>query len=232
MEAAACYGIRLGNGAGGVTPAQQPNAAAFEQKLDRLLEEASQPPVDSVTAARFAAYCALLLRWNARTNLTAIRDEDGILRRHFVESIAAARALALETGTLLDFGSGAGFPGIPIALCQPKLIVTLAESQGKKAAFLREAVRTLGIPAQVHSARAEALTQRFDCVTLRAVDNMELAVHAASALVAPGGWLALLTTGSTQPALQSAAGLGFIWSEPKSLPGGEDRILFLGQLAD
>ena len=134
-------------------------------------------------------YLGLLLRWNARVNLTAVRDAEGILSRHFVESIACARALPDGIVTLLDFGSGAGFPGIPIALCRPEMTVTLAESQGKKAAFLQEAVRVLGGSAVVQSRRAELLTHPFDCVTLRAVDRMEAAVSAASRLVGPEGWL-------------------------------------------
>ena len=88
------------------------------------------------------------------------------LSRHFVESIACARALPEGISTLLDFGSGGGFPGIPIALCRPEIAVTLAESQGKKAAFLQEAVRVLGSQAKVHAGRAELLTTQFDCVTL------------------------------------------------------------------
>ena len=145
-------------------------------------------------ADRFEDYVSLFVRWGARVNLTSIRDEEGILSRHFVESIACARALPAGISTLLDFGSGGGFPGIPIALCRPEIAVTLAESQGKKAAFLQEAVRVLGLSAKVHAQRAELLTEAFDCVTLRAVDRMGEAVGAASVLVAPGGWLVLMTT--------------------------------------
>ena len=79
--------------------------------------------------------------------------------------------------------------GIPIALCRPEIAVTLAESQGKKAAFLQEAVRQLGLAAKVHAQRAELLETCFDCVTLRAVDRMEEAVQSAASLVAEaGGW--------------------------------------------
>jgi len=180
-------------------------------------------------ANRFATYLSLILRWNARVNLTAIRDEEGILRRHFVESIVCARSLPVGIATLLDFGSGAGFPGIPIALCRPEIAVTLAESQGKKAAFLCEVVRTLAISARVHSARAEVLRTVFDCVALRAVDKMDRAVKAAAQLVRAGGWLALMTTNADLAALQAAAGAEFCWQEPLPQPGGEDRVLALGR---
>jgi 16S rRNA (guanine527-N7)-methyltransferase len=131
--------------------------------------------------------------------------------------------------TLLDFGSGAGLPGIPIALCRPEIAVTLAESQGKKAAFLQEAVRVLGIEAKVHAGRAEALRAVFDCVVLRAVDKMPKAVAAAVPLVAPAGWLALMTTGADIAQLQKAAGTEISWGEPVKLPFGNDRVLALGR---
>jgi 16S rRNA (guanine527-N7)-methyltransferase len=161
---------------------------------------------------QLSAYLDLLLKWNARTNLTAIRDPEEIVRRHFGESLFAARHLYpadpdlpnLESDTpepgaitLLDFGSGAGLPGLPIALLRPDIRATLAESQNKKATFLREAVRTLNLPSvEVWAARAETLpaNRQFRIVTLRAVDNMEAALPAAKVRIAPGGQLALLTT--------------------------------------
>jgi 16S rRNA (guanine527-N7)-methyltransferase len=198
-------------------------------RLNALLAEAGLAPVDAILAGHFEDYLSLILRWNARVNLTSIRDEKGILTRHFVESIFCARALSAGISTLLDFGSGAGFPGIPIALCRPEIAVTLAESQGKKAAFLCEAVRVLGVAAKVHSGRAEALSTQFDCITLRAVERMELAVRAAARLVRPGGWLALMTTGKELDALKNAAGAEFAWAEPLSLPGGGERVVALGE---
>ena len=181
------------------------------------------------TLCRFGDYLQLLLRWNERVNLTAIRDEAGILSRHFLESIVCARALSAGIGTLLDFGSGAGFPGLPISLCRPEIQVTLAESQGKKAAFLREAVRVLGVSAKVHAGRAEMIGTQFDCVSLRAVDKMHLAVAAASKLVIPGGWLAPMTSVGDVETLQAIVGSEFTWSAVLPLPGGEERILALGQ---
>ncbi len=197
-------------------------------RLNEVLAEHGFDALETIVAECFASYLTLLRHWNARMNLSAIRDEDGILRRHFVESIACARALSSEIKTVLDYGAGAGFPGIPIALCRPEIAVTLAESQNKKAAFLSEAIRVLGIDAKVHSGRAETLDTVFDCVTLRAVDKMEAAVQAAARLVRPGGWLVLMTTGKELAVLKAVAGEEFAWLDDVPLPGGQDRILAMG----
>lgn len=199
------------------------------ERLNVLLASAGLEPLETAQSVSFENYLSLLLRWNTRVNLTAIRDEVGILSRHFVESIACARSLPSEIATLLDFGSGAGFPGIPIALCRPEIAVTLAESQGKKAAFLQEAIRLLEIGANVYSGRAETLKTQFDCVALRAVDRMQQATMAASRLVRPGGWLAPMTTRAELAALQGAAGIEYSWESTIALPGGEDRLVAIGK---
>jgi 16S rRNA (guanine527-N7)-methyltransferase len=196
--------------------------------INEGLSAAGLPQLDPAQSAKFAGYLSLIMRWNARTNLTAVREESAIIDRHFVECIACAQALPQEITTLLDFGSGAGFPGIPIAICRPEITVTLAESQGKKAAFLREAVMALGLEANVHTGRAEEINVEFDCVTLRAVDRMEAAIGAASKLVRRGGWLAPMTTDQELPNVKVAAGDRFEWREPLRLPGGESRIFALG----
>lgn len=201
----------------------------IEARLNRLLVTAGMGELQSYESKAFESYTSLILRWNARVNLTAVRDKDGILARHFVESIACARALPARISTLLDFGSGAGFPGIPIAICRPEIAVTLAESQGKKSAFLQETVRALGLPIVVYCGRAETLRQTFDCVTLRAVDKMAIAVQGASRLVRPSGWLALMTTGATLPELRAAAGPELSWRDPVTVPGSDNRILVLGE---
>jgi 16S rRNA (guanine527-N7)-methyltransferase len=153
--------------------------------------------------SQLSAYLDLLLKWNSRTNLTAIRDPEEMVRRHFGESLFTGSHLSdrLAAGSsLLDFGSGAGFPGLPIQLLLPGLKVTLAESQGKKSSFLREAVRTLALTTEVWPGRVEAMPQisglsrQFDAVTIRAVDNMEAAIPEARRHVVPGGWLVILTT--------------------------------------
>ena len=203
------------------------SATSTGLRLNTLLEEAGLEPLDRETASRFEVYLSLFIRWNACINLSSIRDEEGILALHFIESIAVARALPGGVATLLDFGSGAGLPGIPIAICRPEIAVTLAESQGKKSAFLQEAIRELGIPAKVHAGRAETLRTEFDCVVLRAVDKMPKAVATAGKLVAPGGWLALMTTGAELDKLKAAAGQEFSWPQLIPLPQSNDRLLAL-----
>jgi 16S rRNA (guanine527-N7)-methyltransferase len=199
------------------------------ERLNDMLARVGLVPLDAVQVRRFEDYISLFVRWNTRINLSSIRDEEGILARHFVESIACARALPAGISTLLDFGSGGGFPGIPIALCRPEVSVILAESQGKKAAFLQEAVRVLGISASVHAQRAELIGARFDCVTLRAVERMAEAVGMAARLVGPEGWLALMTTHLGLAGLQAAAGAEFSWDVVVPLPGGDERVLALGE---
>ena len=169
---------------------------------------------------KLSIYLDLLLRWNARTNLTAIREPEEIVRRHFGESLLLAGLVPLAAGRVLDLGSGAGFPGIPMQLLRPDLLVTLAESQGKKASFLREAVRSLGLPTVVHGGRAEELLEstHFELVALRAVDGMSGAIRLASRL-APR--LLLLTTRS-DGALGSVDVL-----RQELIPGSDGRIAAL-----
>ena len=132
-----------------------------------LLQQAEMAPLEPAQIKQFDIYLSLFVRWNSRINLSSVRDPGEILARHFVESITCARLLPATISTLLDFGSGGGLPGIPIVLCRPEIAVTLAESQGKKAAFLQEAVRVLEIPAKVFAGRGENLPE----VRLRGVEG-------------------------------------------------------------
>lgn len=240
----------------------------------------SAAPAEATAAAdwphinqQLREYLSLLMKWNARINLTAIHTPEEIVRRHFGESLFAGlhligrdfspdinstkseRALAPEislsvpaesgtrqsmpqalkpqadeptfvTGvksrpiparplapevaapeasTLLDFGSGAGFPGLPIQILHPGLRVTLAEARHKKASFLREVIRALGLHAGVWGERVEAMpaSRLFDIVTLRAVDEMGQAVAAASHR-ASGKLVILGTTASSYPVLRAS----------------------------
>ncbi len=199
-----------------------------KNRLQALVTAAGQTPLNEETASRFIDYISLFVRWNNHLNLSSLRDEEAILSRHIIESLIVSNVLPNGIRSLLDFGSGAGLPGIPIALCRPEIAVTLAESQGKKAAFLQEAVRVLGIEAKVHAGRAEALDAVFDCVILRAVDKMPKAVAIAAPLVAPAGWLALMTTTGELEGLKRAAGTKFSWPIVQQLPGSSQRIVAFG----
>ncbi len=205
------------------------SAGEIGARLSALLREVDLPPLTEAQIAQFESYYTLLVRWNARINLTAIRDREGILSRHFVESIACACSLPAEIASLLDFGSGGGFPGVPIAICRPDIRVTLAESQVRKAAFLQEVVRSLGMNVRVHAGRAETLPGGFDCVTLRAVDQMEVAVTAASRLVRPGGWLGVMTTRAKLPDVVYVAGDDVCWATEIRLPSRGEQIIAFGQ---
>jgi 16S rRNA (guanine527-N7)-methyltransferase len=177
------------------------------------------PNPAAVVVSQLSVYLELLLKWNARTNLTAIRDPEEIVLRHFGESLFAGQHLAPETNTLLDFGSGAGFPGLPIAILRPEIAVTLAESQNKKATFLREVVRTLGLPVQVWAGRVEMMpeAEQFHTVTLRAVDNMAAALSAAAPRADKE--LLLLVGDPPQPPP------GFILHVPIPIPASKTSIL-------
>jgi 16S rRNA (guanine527-N7)-methyltransferase len=206
-------------------------AALEGSELARLLTPYLDPQggkgaqVSTELLGKLGEYLDLLLRWNARTNLTAIREPEQIVQRHFGESLFAGDVLKsrLPTGaTLLDFGSGAGFPGIPVQLLLPEIAVCLAESQGKKASFLREAVRTLGLKTEVWAGRVEDMPEmrRFDCVALRAVDHMNLAVSSAWERIASDGWMAIL--GTDEPVMGFDAPVEVI-----AIPGGHSRFLQL-----
>ena len=177
------------------------------------------PEAPASLLSQLSLYLDLLIKWNARTNLTAIRDPEEIVRRHFGESLFAAHHLSPKTATLLDFGSGAGFPGLPIALYRPEIAVTLAESQNKKATFLREAIRTLHLPTEVWPNRVETMppTRQFDTVTLRAVDNMAAALSAA----APRATHELLLLAGTPPELPA----NFTLHPPIPIPNTQTSLL-------
>jgi 16S rRNA (guanine527-N7)-methyltransferase len=185
--------------------------------------------------AQFSIYFDLLLRWNARTSLTAIRVPEEIVTRHFGESLFAARQIfpagystrALTT-SLADVGSGAGFPGLPIKLWGPHLQVTLIESQQKKATFLREVVRALQLTGvEVRSSRAELVTETFDVVTLRAVERFDEVVGVAGGLVRPGGRLGLLI-GEDQVIKAREVLPGLKWEKPVPIPASKRRVVLVG----
>jgi 16S rRNA (guanine527-N7)-methyltransferase len=177
-------------------------------------------------------YLDLLLRWNARINLTAVRGPEQIVTRHFGESLFGARLLLQNAGTtqaaitLADVGSGAGFPGIPLKLWTPQIQLTLIESQNKKATFLREVIRTLKLEsAHVFCGRAEQWGKTADLVTLRAVEKFERVLPVAAGLVATGGRLCLFLGEKHLPKAREILGDTFVWSEPEPIPQSDGRVV-------
>lgn len=177
-------------------------------------------------------YLDLLLKWNAKVNLTAIRSEEEVVTRHFGESFFAARELAKaapEAASAADVGSGAGFPGLPIKLWLPEIDLTLIESNQKKAAFLREASRTLELDhTEVKAVRAEQLSSKYEIVTLRAVEQFERVLPVAFGLLAANAVLGLLI-GSSQASVAKRLLPSLEWNEPIPIPNSDHRIIFIGR---
>ena len=167
-------------------------------KLDLFLPDAL---ADGLTA-----YLDLLLRWNRKINLTGFDDPDEAVDRLLIEPVLAARHVSGTHGRLLDIGSGGGSPAIPLYLALPDWDLTMVESKARKAAFLREAIRTLELKrALVETARFEELLARnghggtYSAVSLRAVRVERSTLDVLAEFLAPDG-LVLLFRGSTGPA--------------------------------
>jgi 16S rRNA (guanine527-N7)-methyltransferase len=197
-------------------------------EIEDAFAEAGMSGMPACCYDQLSTYLGLLLRWNARLNLTAIREPAQIIRRHFVECAFAARHLPADIETLLDYGSGAGLPGIPFAICRPEIRVTLAEAQGKKASFLREVVRTVGTESEVYDGRVETMPQGllFHAVSMRAVEKMELAIPVA--LRRAERYLVLLTTKRTAPAYRELTP-ELEWMDSIPLPNADQMIMTMGK---
>jgi 16S rRNA (guanine527-N7)-methyltransferase len=189
-------------------------------------------PLTDDQIAQFAAYVAELRRWNAHTNLTRISEPEAIVVRHFLDALSCAQHWGAAPRSLADLGSGAGFPGLPLKLLRPALRLTLVESVGKKAAFLRHIVAHLGLTdVQVLQARAEAVGHEpahraaYDVVTARAVAELRVLAEYGLPLLREGGRL-LAPKGAdidaelaaAAPALQTLGGQ-VLAVEPVALPG-------------
>lgn len=176
-------------------------------------------------------YLEILLKWNSKLNLTSVRDPEEIITRHFGESLFAARQLfSAETAkrTVIDIGSGAGFPGLPLKLWDQSLLLSLIESNQRKTTFLREIIRALHLDSvTVFNERAENVSIQSDIVTLRAVERFEHMLPIASHLARPGGRIAILI-GDAQFGLAQSLLPGVKWQAPISIPLSRNRRLLIG----
>jgi 16S rRNA (guanine527-N7)-methyltransferase len=196
--------------------------------IARLLEPFIE--LDETRLRSISIYIDLLLKWNARINLTAIREPSEIVQRHFGESLFAGKYLLQQKlpQTAIDLGSGAGFPGVPFAMLAPDVQVTLIESQQKKATFLKELIHALGLKnVKVFSDRAESYSGTADLVMLRAVEKFEQALRMAVRLTNEGGRLTLMIgSGQAEAARRLAAEV--IWDDPVEVPCSLSRELLVG----
>lgn len=222
------------------------NTLALPPELRHTLEEGlATLGLDAAFAAPLLAYLALLARWNQTYNLTAVRDPREMVVKHLLDSLAMhpfVDPLVATGGALADLGTGAGLPGIPLAIVKPGLRVTLVESNGKKARFLREAVRTLGLnDVRVVQSRIEAFDApglapfgNYAAITARALATLPLILELGGHLLRADGQL--LAMKGVFPADEIAA-LPADWalqaSHPLHVPGleAERHLVVVGRTA-
>ena len=182
---------------------------------------------------KIQAYLDLLLRWNRRMNLTSIREPDAILSRHFGESLYLTRVVSLSRELVVDVGTGAGFPALPLKIIWPELRIVLVESVGKKVVFLKEVIRTLGLDkVEIQHIRFEPLARQWthgpaDIVTSRAVGNHETLAESGARILGAGGKLILYLGRKDAEAVVRKVTL-FRWQDCRLLPTSRERVILLG----
>jgi 16S rRNA (guanine527-N7)-methyltransferase len=176
-------------------------------------------------------YFSLLLKWNERVNLTSIRDPKEIAVRHFEESLFLAKLLPAPHGLVVDIGSGAGFPGLPLKIAWPEVQMSLLEPNQKKATFLKEVIRLCGLErTEVRAERLESaatgpLRQKAALATMRAVAPTPQALADAEQLLTAGGQLALFT--SEKGAKKIAAPGNMQWQQRAAIPVSQQRVILI-----
>lgn len=206
-------------------------AVVDQVRLQQLLEPFDLN-LNTIQTEQVLSYLHLLQRWNQKVNLTAIRDPEEGVRRHFGESIFIARHVQFH-GELLDIGSGAGFPGLALKIVCPELSATLLEPIAKKRAFLKEAVRTCGFhgvavrPERLEDFLLAAPGPKFDFITSRAVGDQGNLIQLATRCLRPQGSLCLWTTNA------QAIGFGVLeprltWVEPIPIPQSRVGVICRG----
>jgi 16S rRNA (guanine527-N7)-methyltransferase len=187
--------------------------------------------VDDTQVSQIQEYMRMLLTWNEKVNLTAIRDPAEILHRHFCESMYAAATVPLEQGRLADVGSGGGFPGLPLKILLPKLQVFLVESSVKKATFLAEVVRALELTnTSVLVSRYEELGEELaplDVVCSRAVGEFGPFLKWAGSEPVAAEQVILWIGGRDLDEARGAS--GWNWREPIVVPQSLRRLLLVGR---
>jgi 16S rRNA (guanine527-N7)-methyltransferase len=215
--------------------------------LKRLLTDVASELALNLSGTQIeqlATHFSLLLRWNEKINLTAVRQPEEIAARHFGESLFLAKVLPAPKGTLIDVGSGAGFPGLALKIVWPGAPTVLLEANHKRATFLKEVVRSCRLAGievraeRLEAAASGALEGRASLVTMRAVrPSIELLRYLAR-LLEPGGRAALFLGAGAAAALTSpewsapSAAQQFHWQSPLPIPHSEQRVILIGTIAE
>lgn len=203
---------------------QPPSSKAIERALAEF-----QLSADDQQVLQIQRYIELLLRWNEKINLTAIRDPLEILYRHFCESMFGAAAIPVEKCRLADVGSGGGFPGLPLKIIRPELDLVLIESNIKKATFLTEVVRELALASvRVLVRRYEELSEEvapLDVVCSRAVGDFGPFLEWASSPMLGTERIALWIGGQDSDSVRQLSLEGWEWDEPRPLPHSLRRYI-------
>ena len=205
------------------------NPAPSLAVIRRALEEFKLPAYED-QILQIQQYIKILLAWNEKIDLTAIRDPLEILYRHFCESMFAGVSLPLEYGRLADVGSGGGFPGLPLKILRPGLHVFLVEANLKKATFLAEVVRELGLTdIQVLVSRYEELGEELaplDFVCSRALGEFGSFLSWAGSETIAAKQVILWIGARDVDEIQSSK--GWDWREPIQVPRSLRRLLLVG----
>jgi 16S rRNA (guanine527-N7)-methyltransferase len=201
------------------------SAEAIAKALHEFQLEASNQQI-----AAIQRYMAMLLVWNEKINLTAIRDPLEMLYRHFCESMFAAVAVPLQAGRVADVGSGGGFPGLALKIARPELQIALVESNVKKATFLAEVVRELGFSGtRVLVSRYEDLGEELaplDFVCSRALGEFDKFLSWARSERVATGQAVLWVGGRDVQEIKRMS--GWSWKEPMAIPHSLQRFLLVG----
>ena len=200
--------------------------------------------LDAAHLERFERYFHEIAEWNSRVNLTSVTQWESVQTTHFLDSLTVSLAVpfaGMLSGRLLDVGSGAGFPGVPLKVAFPHLQVTLIESRGRKTAFLRHLGEVLDVDLDVRTGRAESLAhrpdlrERFDVVTSRAVGSLSVLAELCLPFCRIGGVAVAQKRGGVEDELRRAGrAIDAMGGRPKEteqvpsgLPGDDRRLVIL-----
>ncbi len=206
--------------------------------MDKLKETGFQLSQPEQLAERFDRYAEMLVEWNEKINLTAITAPDEIVIKHFVDSLLLLKAYDVPKGTsMIDVGTGAGFPSVPVAMVREDIRLTLMDSLNKRIKFLKELSEALGVNARCVHARAEEFgskpeyREQYDVACARAVAHLrELSEYCLPFVKVGGAFVALKSVGLEQELREAEAAIGILGGKVEkiarfTLPDGAERAI-------